>query len=141
MIYHNDCAKTTSLSITHYDVHNHCGSIWHTLFLSFRRWRQYSLRWQKSNCRRNYETLNTKKSNEEVPHSYKKRIYQPNIHVLYNYFGRKIIIQLPLSSNKSLPILKYHIGYITGRINETVGLLAKLRHFLLLPTQLNVRRY
>lgn len=27
MIYHNDRAKTTSLSITHYDVHNHCGSI------------------------------------------------------------------------------------------------------------------
>ena len=92
-------------------------------------------------------TLNTKKSNYVIFHSYQKKVnYQVQIKLFdphtnsvahleqqdyVKYFG--ILIDKNLS-------WKYHIDYVASKISRTIGIIARLRHFIPLSTLLTIYR-
>ena len=90
-------------------------------------------------------SLNIKKSNFVIFHSYQKRIdYQVELKMFDNQLNTFISLE---SKNyvKYLGLLidsgltwKYHIDYITTKISKLVGVIAKLRHFVPTSTTLNI---
>ena len=93
-------------------------------------------------------TLNIKKSNFVIFRSYQKKLtYKPNICIYFDNVNNK---NIPLECKKYIKYLgividnnlswRYHIDYIAVKISKSVGMIAKLRHFVPLHTLLNIYR-
>jgi hypothetical protein len=82
-------------------------------------------------------TLNIKKSNFVIFHSYQKRLaYQPKIRIFDNERNKHVNLEckdyikyLGILIDKNLS-WKHHIDVIATKISKSVGLIAKLRHFV-----------
>jgi hypothetical protein len=82
-------------------------------------------------------TLNIKKSNFVIFHSYQKRLaYQPKIRIFDNERNKYVNLEckeyikyLGILIDKNLS-WKHHINFIATKISKSVGLITKLHHFL-----------
>ena len=91
--------------------------------------------------------LNIKKSNFVIFHSYQKRVdYQIDLK-MYDNLSNEIISLEEKKYVKYLGILldggltwRYHIDYIAEKISKSIGIIARLRHFVPKETTLNIYR-
>ena len=82
-------------------------------------------------------TLNIKKSNFVLFHPYQKKVYY---NIKLNIFDNATHSLMQLEQKEYVKYLgvildshlswKYHIGYINSKISKTIGVIARLRHFV-----------
>ena len=92
-------------------------------------------------------SLNIDKSNFIIFHPYQKRLnYNVNLTVFdhktntYNFLEQKDYVRyLGVLIDKHLT-WKYHISHIASKISKTIGVIARLRHFVPTNTLLNIYR-
>ena len=94
-------------------------------------------------CVSNKLTLNTEKSNYVIFHPYQKRInyqvqlklFDPNTNSVAYLEQQDYVKYLGILIDKNLS-WKYHIDYVASKISRTIGIIARLRHFIPLSTLL-----
>ena len=87
---------------------------------------------------------NTKKSNYVIFHPYRKKInyqvqiklFDPNTNSIA-YLEQDYVKYLGILIDKNLS-WKYHIDYVASKSSRTIGIIARLRHFILLSTLLTI---
>ena len=92
-------------------------------------------------------TLNTKKSNYVIFHPYQKKInyeaqlklFDPNTNSVAYLEQQDYVKYLGILIDKNLS-WKYHIDYVASKISRTIGIIARLRHFIPLSTLLTIYR-
>ena len=92
-------------------------------------------------------TLNVKKSNFVIFHPRQKKLtYQPNIKLFDYSTDRSIPLEckdyvtylgVVIDSNLSW---KFHVDYVALKISKSVGIIARLRHFVPFHTLLGIYR-
>ena len=98
-------------------------------------------------CVSNKLTLNTEKSNYVIFHPYQKRInyqvqlklFDPNTNSVAYLEQQDYVKYLGILIDKNLS-WKYHIDYVASKISRTIGIIARLRHFIPLSTLLTIYR-
>ena len=86
-------------------------------------------------------TLNAKKSNFVIFHPYRKKLDLDVILKIFDIETNDFVLLDQKTYIKYLGILidsnltwKYHISYITSKISKTIGVIARLRHFVPIAT-------
>ena len=90
-------------------------------------------------------TLNTKKSNYVIFHLYQKKVnyqvqlklFDPNTNSVAYLEQQDYMKYLGILIDKNLS-WKYHIDYLASKISITIGIIARLRHFIPLSTLLTI---
>ena len=90
-------------------------------------------------------SLNTKKSNFVIFHPYQKKLtYKPNINMFDNALKQNLSLEckdfikyLGVLMDKNLT-WKQHIEHVLSKISKTVGMIAKIRHFVPKHTLINI---
>ena len=92
-------------------------------------------------------TLNAKKSNFVIFHPYQKKLDRDVILKIFDIETNDFVLLDQKTYIKYLGILidsnltwKYHISYITSKISKTIGVIARLRHFVPTSTLLTLYR-
>ena len=92
-------------------------------------------------------TLNAKKSNFVIFHPYQKKLDRNVILKIFDIETNDFVLLDQKTYIKYLGILidsnltwKYHISYITSKISKTIGVIARLRHFVPTSTLLTLYR-
>ena len=92
-------------------------------------------------------TLNAKKWNFVIFHPYQKKLDRDVILKIFDIetgdfvlLGQKTYIKYLGILIDSNPTWKYHISYITSKISKTIGVIARLRHFVPSSTLLTLYR-
>ena len=92
-------------------------------------------------------TLNAKKSNFVIFHPYQKKLDRDVIPKIFDIETNDFVLLDQKTYIKYLDILidsnltwKYHISYITSKISKTIGVIARLRHFVPTSTLLTLFR-
>ena len=92
-------------------------------------------------------TLNAKKSNFVIFHPYQKKLDRDVILKIFDIVTNDFVLLDQKTYIKYLGILinsnltwKYHISYITSKISKTIGVIARLRHFVPTSTLLTLYR-
>ena len=95
----------------------------------------------------NMLTLNAKKSNFVIFHPYQKKLDRDVILKIFDIETNDFVLLDQKTYIKYLGILidsnltwKYHISYITSKISKTIGVIARLRHFVPTSTLLTLYR-
>ena len=92
-------------------------------------------------------SLNIKKSNFVIFHQYQKRLnYQVNLKIFYHNTNSYISLECK-DYVKYLGVLidsnltwKYHISHVASKVSKTIGIIARLRHFIPMNALLNIYR-
>ena len=92
-------------------------------------------------------TLNAKKSNFVIFHPHQKKLDRDVILKIFDIETNDFVLLDQKTYIKYLAILidsnltwKYHISYITSKISKTIGVIARLRHFVPTSTLLTLYR-
>ena len=92
-------------------------------------------------------TLNVKKSNFVIFHPYQKKLDRDAMIKIFDIHTKEFVLLDQKTYIKYLGILidsnltwKYHISYITSKISKTIGVIARLRHFVPSSTLLTLYR-
>ena len=92
-------------------------------------------------------TLNAKKSNFVIFHPYQKKLDRDVMIKIFDIHTKEFVLLDQKTYIKYLGILidlnltwKYHISYITSKISKTIGVIARLRHFIPSNTLLTLYR-
>ena len=82
-------------------------------------------------------TLNAKKSNFVIFHPYQEKLDRDVILKIFDFHTNEFVLLDQKTYIKYLGILidlnltwKYHISYMTSKISKTIGVIARLRHFV-----------
>ena len=82
-------------------------------------------------------TLNGKKSNFVIFHPYQKKLDRDVMIKIFDIHTKEFVLLDQKTYIKYLGILidsnltwKYHISYIKSKISKTIGVIARLRHFV-----------
>ena len=92
-------------------------------------------------------TLNAKKSNFVIFHPYQKKLDRDVMIKIFGIHTKEFVLLDQKTYIKYLGILidsnltwKYHISYITSKISNTIGVIARLRHLVPSSTLLTLYR-